>query len=62
LFVKQLHLLILRIVIHAKENYTLGDFYVYESYCFTEIGYLYSDTKDRDQFSFEVVFITRKNI
>lgn len=47
---------------HSKENYVLGDFFIFESYCLTEISYLYSDLEERDQFSFEIVFITIKNI
>lgn len=42
---------------HAKENYSLGGFFVLESYCFSELSYLFTDSKEREEFAIEIAFI-----
>ena len=41
---------------HSKENFYIDDIYVLHSYALTEITYLYADSKERDEFSFELAF------
>ena len=41
---------------HSKENYTLGDFFITTSYADTDLAYLYQDSKNRREFSLELVF------
>lgn len=45
---------------HAKENYSLDGFFVLESYCYSELSYLYTDAKNREEFSLEIVFKIQK--
>lgn len=45
---------------HSKENYSLGSFFVLHSYALTELSYLYSDSKNRDEFSLELSFLIKK--
>ncbi|WP_373892771.1 minor capsid protein [Virgibacillus sp. CBA3643] len=42
---------------HAFENYQMGDFYILASYADTEVSYLYEDSKNRKEFSIELVFM-----
>lgn len=41
---------------HSKENFQLGSFFILGSRAYTELSYLYSDSKDRDEFSIELAF------
>jgi hypothetical protein len=41
---------------HSFENYQLGSFFIYRSYALTDINYLYSDSKERDEFSLDIAF------
>jgi hypothetical protein len=41
---------------HSKNNYVLGDFFIYQSYLNSELTYLYSDKQNRDEFSLEIAF------
>lgn len=45
---------------HGKENYNLGNKRVLHSYAFTELSYLYADSRERDEFSFELAFLIQK--
>lgn len=41
---------------HSKENYALGDFFILGSRAYTELSYLYEDSKNRKEFSVELAF------
>lgn len=43
-----------------KENYHLGSFFVLGSYAMSELSYLYSDSKNRDEFSLGLAFFILK--
>ncbi|WP_339227841.1 minor capsid protein [Oceanobacillus sp. FSL K6-2867] len=45
---------------HSKENYSLGDFFITSSYASTDLTYLYQDSKNRREFSLELVFQYKK--
>jgi hypothetical protein len=41
---------------HSKNKFYLGDFFILQSYAYTELSYLFKDDKERHQFSIEIVF------
>lgn len=45
---------------HSKENYLIDNINVYQSYALTDVSYLYADSKERDEFSFELAFLIHK--
>jgi hypothetical protein len=45
---------------HAKNNYQIGSFFILSSYCFTELNYLYEDSKNRKEFSLSIIFDYKK--
>jgi len=45
---------------HSKENYQLDDLYVLHSFARTDVSYLYRDNNDREEFTVELVFMTKK--
>jgi hypothetical protein len=45
---------------HDKENFLLGDKKILHSYALSDCSYLYADSKNRDEFSFELAFLIQK--
>jgi hypothetical protein len=46
---------------HDKENFFLGDQKILHSYAVSDCSYLYADSKERDEFTFELAFLIQKN-
>jgi hypothetical protein len=42
---------------HDKENYEIENKKILHSYAYTDVSYLYSDSKEREEFSIELVFL-----
>lgn len=47
-------------LLHDKENYYLEGLRVLHSYARTDSNYLYADSKSRDEFSMELVFLIQR--
>lgn len=45
---------------HDKENFLLGDKKILHSYALSDCSYLYADSKERDEFTFELAFLIQK--
>jgi hypothetical protein len=45
---------------HDKENFLLGDKKILHSYAVSDCSYLYADSKERDEFAFELAFLIQK--
>ena len=46
---------------HSKNNYLLGGFFIYLSRSYSDLSYLYADSKNRDEFSLELAFLYKKS-
>jgi hypothetical protein len=45
---------------HDKENFLLGETKILHSYALSDCSYLYADSKERDEFTFELAFLILK--
>jgi hypothetical protein len=48
-------------LLHDKENFYLGENKILHSYALSDCSYLYADSKNRDEFTFELAFLIQKS-